>query len=542
MESNIDILLKIINKISAIKNPDDKEVSKILVQNPSLNGKTFLKSDLIFAYSALKANKTISFSQILEKKVLESLKMKKVRSLSGVTPVSVLTKPFPCPGKCIYCPNDLKMPKSYLSSEPGAQRAFSNKFDPYLQVFNRLVAYRNIGHPTDKVELIVLGGTWSFYTKNYQIWFIDQCFKAMNDFDRKNSNYLSKVTKESKRGFEQLIETQKENEKANSRCVGLVLETRPDFITKDEVIRLRKLGATKIQIGVQSLSENILRLNKRGHGLKAISMAFKLLRQAGFKIQVHWMPNLLGSDVKKDIADFKKIFTDKRFRPDEIKIYPCSLIKGTELFKFYSDGKWRPYSNRELVDLLEECVLATPRYCRISRMIRDISAADIVVGNKKSNLRQIVESKLQKEGKKINEIRFREIRNENFIASRVTLKVTSYNTTSSEELFLECITRDDKIVGFLRLSLPKIKPFIDELKNSAVIREIHVYGETLEIGKTADGKAQHVGIGRNLIKESKRIAFDRGFKKISVISSVGTREYYRKNGFLDGNLYQYQQI
>lgn len=542
MKSNNDILLQILIKIAEMKNPSDFDISKILVKNASVEGKTFSKSQLISAYKSFLLSKSIKHTALKEKQMLELLKMKKVRTLSGVTPVTVLTKPFPCPGKCIYCPNDIKMPKSYLSSEPGAQRAFANKFDPYLQLFNRLVVYRNIGHPTGKVELIVLGGTWSYYPKNYQVWFIKRCFDALNKFNSEKSDYISEVIKEEKCTWGSLFKVQKKNESAKSRCVGLVLETRPDFITKDEVLNLRKLGATKIQIGIQTLNNEVLKLNKRGHSLNDTVKAFKLLRQAGFKIHIHWMPNLLGSTPKKDIDDYQKLFSDIRFKPDEIKIYPCSLIKGTELVNYYERKVWKPYTEKQLMRVLKKCVEITPRWCRITRIVRDISSEDIVVGNKKSNIRQNVEEELIKSGKKINEIRYREIKSEKVSFSELKLIISTYDTQVSTEFFLEYITNKDKIVGFLRLSIPNIKNSVDELKNSAIIREIHVYGQTLNIGKEEVGRSQHIGIGKKLIDKAKEVTKDCEIKRISVISSIGTKLYYKKLGFKDGFLYQHQDL
>lgn len=537
MKSNNDILLQILTKIAEMKDPSDLRTSKVLSKNPSLEGKTFSKSELILAYKSL-LGEGVKRDLVKEKQVFEALKMKKVRTLSGVTPVTVLTKPFPCPGKCIYCPNDAKMPKSYLSSEPGAQRAFNNKFDPYLQLFNRLVAYRNIGHPTDKVELIVLGGTWSYYPKSYQVWFIKRCFDALNNFHPDKADYAKRVSKEKVCSWTCLFRVQRKNESAKSRCVGLVLETRPDFVNQKEVVTLRKLGATKIQIGVQSLNEKVLKVNKRGHGVDSTARAFKLLRQAGFKIHVHWMPNLLGSTPQKDIEDYEKLFTDIRFKPDEIKIYPCSLIAGTGLIKYYEERMWKPYTEKQLISVLKKCVESTPRWCRITRMVRDISSADIVVGNKKSNIRQVVERELEKSGKKINEIRYREIKGEKVTFSDLKLVRNTYETSVSEELFLEYVTHQDKIVGFMRLSIPKAKNPIEELGNSSIIREVHVYGQTLDIGLEESGSSQHIGIGKKLIDKAKDITKDEGLGKVSVISSVGTRAYYEKLGFGKGVLYQ----
>lgn len=541
-QSNKNILLQIINKIANLQVVNDDAVSRTIAKNPSMESITFSKSQVLEAY--YKYKNFIKLPSDKEKKLLEGLKMKKIRTMSGVTPVAILTKPYPCPGNCVYCPNDPNMPKSYLSAEPGAQRALQNQFDPYLQVYNRLLAYKNIGHPTDKVELIVLGGTWSFYSQNYQRWFIKRTFEAMNDFNSRRNKYLnvSDDIKEKKTTWEDLFIVHKKNEKARSRCVGLVLETRPDFMDEKEALNLRKLGCTKIQIGVQSLDDRILDLNKRGHKVGATRKAFEILRSAGFKIHAHWMPNLYGSTPTKDIEDFKKLFSDPSFCPDELKIYPCSLINNTELYQLYKEKKWKPYTEKQLINVLANCFEITPRYCRLSRVVRDISSGDIVAGNKKSNFRQIVDDFLKSKNIKVSEIRSREIRNENVLYSELELKSTVYKTTNSTEYFLEYVNKEDKIVGFLRLSLPKKENNIKELRDSAIIREVHVYGESLNLGETDMGKPQHLGIGSNLIKKAESITLENGFKKISVISSIGTREYYSKRGYKLGNLYQKKKI
>ncbi len=541
-QSNKDILLQIINKIANSQVVNDDTVSRIIAKNPSLESITFSKSQVLEAY--YKYKNFIKLPSDKEKKLLEGLKMKKIRTMSGVTPVAILTKPYPCPGNCVYCPNDPNMPKSYLSAEPGAQRALQNQFDPYLQVYNRLLAYKNIGHSTDKVELIVLGGTWSFYPQNYQRWFIKRTFEAMNNFSSRSNKYLkvSDEVKEKKTNWRDLFLVHKKNEKAHSRCVGLVLETRPDFINEKEALNLRKLGCTKVQIGVQSLDDRILDLNKRGHKVGATRKAFEILRSAGFKIHAHWMPNLYGSTPTSDIEDFNRLFSDLYFCPDELKIYPCSLVNNTGLYKLYKDKKWKPYTEKQLINVLAKCFEITPRYCRLSRVVRDISSDDIVAGNKKSNFRQIVDDFLKSKNIKVSEIRSREIKNEKVLLSDLEFKSTKYETTNSIEYFLEYVNKEDKIVGFLRLSLPTKENNIKELKDCSIIREVHVYGESINIGKTGLGKPQHLGIGSNLIKKAESITLENGFKKISVISSIGTREYYSKRGYKLGNLYQKKKI
>ncbi len=534
--------------------------------------------------------------------LLYKLRRKPIRSMSGVTPVTLLTKPFPCPGTCIFCPNDVRMPKSYLADEPGAQRAEKNAFDPYLQTYIRLQTYRNLGHPTDKIEVIILGGTWSFYPETYQIWFVKRILDAMHDFgqgiDRRQAvvealreksmfsgHNISNVTIQGldmpssynavvqdlyaaemyrSRGlvgeiiagrrersivdeyatWKELELAQHENESAACRVVGLVVETRPDHISEDEVTRIRRLGCTKVQIGFQSLNDRVLEMNKRGHDVAATRRAVTLLRKAGFKIHAHWMPNLYGSSPVDDLEDYRKIFADIDFRPDELKLYPCSLIESAELMQQYQAGSWSPYTQDELLSLLVDCFKLTPEYCRLTRVIRDIPGTDIVDGNKVTNFRQLVEKELARQGSSSSDIRAREIRKKRVTGADLHLDRLSYQSSIGEEIFLQYITEEREIAAFLRLSLPNEndKPLLAELSDCAMIREVHVYGLSLGIGAAVAGRAQHLGLGSNLIELAVSIAESRGYRKLAVISAIGTREYYRKRGFQDGELYQIRDL
>lgn len=600
LEQHRDDLIALVKAI--IKQPErlnTGQFQKIVRQYPRPQGGFYSRPHLIEAYRAYAGHYGLPDYDELE---MNKLRRKPIRTMSGVTPVTVLTKPFPCPGTCIFCPNDIRMPKSYLADEPGAQRAEQNAFDPYLQSYVRLQTYHNLGHPTDKIEIIILGGTWSFYPETYQLWFIKRIFDAMHDFgkgiDRRaevtaalksqsqfTGERISNVTIqgvaleqsynqvvqniyademyrsrglvqeiiEGKRErspidefatWEELEASHRENENALCRSVGLVIETRPDHISKEEVLRVRRLGCTKVQIGFQSLNDAVLTANKRGHKVAATRHAVKLLRQAGFKIHAHWMPNLYGSSPEADIVDYQKLFGDADFRPDELKIYPCSLIDSAELMQQYQAGTWKPYSHEELLYVLVECFKQTPEYCRLTRVIRDIPGTDIVTGNKVTNFRQLVDVELEKQGLRSPDIRAREIGNQDVAADDLFLDSVRYASSTSEEIFLQFITEARDIAGFLRLSLPNRDemPLLDELADCAMIREIHVYGQSLGIGETSDGQAQHLGLGKQLIEEAVKIAQENGYNKLAVISAIGTREYYRKRGFVDGELYQIRDI
>jgi elongator complex protein 3 len=472
------------------------------------------------------------------------------------------------------------MPKSYLSDEPGCQRAEQNGFDPYLQTYQRLLALHNIGHSTDKAELIVLGGTFSFYPEAYRVFFVKRCFDALNDFGagrdgREHASahrlsleaqttrldgralgagYNKAVTRflaggsrdgELLRDFEQasweeLARAQHENETAGTRCVGLVLETRPDHVDEVEVLRLRQLGCTKVQLGFQSVSDEILQLNKRGHDVAATRCAMRLLRHAGFKVLAHFMPNLLGATPESDMRDYTRVFDDADFRPDELKVYPCSLVASAELMRHYEDGSFRPYEHDELLRVFCHVLEQTPRYARLSRVVRDIGSGDIVAGNRVANFREVAERELRARGVTLQEIRAREIRDGRLgEAQHTALRVTPYATSIGEERFVEIVTGDDRLLGFCRLALPATASFVAELGGSALLRELHVYGAALALGERSAERAQHRGLGKRLVAEASRLAAAAGFTSLAVISAVGTRDYYRKLGFRDGELYQH---
>jgi elongator complex protein 3 len=568
-------LVAIVREIEAMPSIEPGALDAVLRRHPRSGTGFFSRAQIIAGYRAYAGDEGFESS---ESEFVARVRRRPVRSQSGVTPLTVLTKPFPCPGKCVYCPNDLRMPKSYLSDEPGAQRAANNSFDPYLQTWNRLAAFRATGHPTEKIELIVLGGTWSFYPEAYQIWFAKRCLDAMNDFGAEiderawaehraadfegfdddapegprdgplyNKLVGSYLRDQGREGavelesatWDELLGSQRRNEEAVCRNVGFSVETRPDYVTEEEILRIRRLGCTKVQLGIQSLSDPVLDAIKRGHSVEDTRHAIGLLRRAAFKIHAHWMPNLLGSDPAADRDDFERLFADPDFRPDELKIYPCSLIESAELMSSYRDGSWRPYEHDELLGVLTHSLVNTPRYCRLTRVIRDISSDDIVVGNKLTNFRELAEKSLAAQGRHCEEIRGREIRGERFDVDDLEMRATRYETGIGSEVFLELVTPQDRIVAFLRLAYPAAESFCEEIESSALIREVHVYGGALDLGIRASENAQHRGLGSRLIAEAQERCRAEGYSELAVISAVGTRGYYRKLGFRDGALYQH---
>lgn len=461
-------------------------------------------------------------------KILQS---RGVRTQSGVAVVAVLTKAYPCPGQCLYCPTEKDMPKSYLSNEPAVMRAIDSQFDPYRQVQNRLRSLELNGHQTDKIELIVMGGTFSYLPKSYQKSFIYQCFKACNDYPRnlpvqKKSVNLAMLAKEQGR-----------NEKAKHRIIGLTLETRPDYIDPKEIINFRQLGCTRVELGVQSIFDSVLRRNKRGHLAQATIDATRLLKETGFKINYHIMPGLPGSDVKKDLQMFQELFTKPEFQPDMLKIYPTVVVKNSALYAQWKKGKYCALTDKQFEKLILEIKNKTiPPYVRIARLIRDVPATSIVAGPIVSNLRQLIAHR-----SKCPCIRCREVRAGYNIKEKIILDRIDYSASDGQEIFLQFVSQDKKkLFALLRLRInnPKTKLAFSSLQNTALIREVHTYGKLTAIDQKDANSPQHIGLGKKLLLEAERIAKDEfGAKKIAVISGVGVRGYYRKAGYKLKNTY-----
>ena len=510
-------------------------------------------SDLLKEY-----HKMVTLRKIKPSPRLEKLLVKRgVRTLSGVSIVTSLTKPFPCPGKCTYCPNDVKMPKSYISDEPAAARALMLRFDPYEQMRRRLEALEQNGHPTDKIELIIKGGTWNSYPLAYQFWFVLRSFEGANEYKTKN---IRKKKSDAdgqlnvKEILARLATAQKKNEKCKNRIIGLTLETRPDHVTEATINQMRLQGATRIELGVQTTDDKIQERTKRGHNAQQAKNATKLLRHYGFKVDFHLMPQLPGSTPAKDLKVLKEIFFDSDYRPDMVKIYPCTVVDNTELYEEVKRGEFKPYSDKKLIEILKifksEVV---PYYCRISRLIRDIPSHHIKAGNTMTNLRQMLQAELKAEGKKCKCLRCREIghNSPNGVAGispllpeegargrwEPKLFIDKYEASGGYEYFLSYEDKKREVVfGFCRLRVDKngIYP--------AFIRELHVYGQMVEVGGHEKSASQHFGLGKKLMIAAEKIAKKDQANKIAVIAGIGVREYYRKTGYKLESTYMVKKI
>ncbi len=495
-------------------------------KNPNLGPKMPTNAEMLALYRA-RVNAGTETQSLSAELVLKKLK---TRSNSGVAVVSLLTKPFPCPGRCTYCPTEVSMPKSYLSKEPAAARALANNFDPYDQVTNRLRALHMNGHETDKVEMIVIGGTWSFYHPKYQEEFLMECFRACNNFGAPENEQIEK-------GAKTLAELQTYNETAHTRMIGLSIETRPDYITTYEIERLRKLGVTKVEIGVQHLDDSVLRETKRDMKISTAREATERLRNAGLKVVYHMMPNLPGSTPERDIEMFGELFSGEDFHPDMLKMYPCMVLEGSELFDIWKRGEFTPYTDEQLMSVLIGAKKQIPKYVRIIRVIRDIPATYIQAGSKVSNLRQWIENDMKKNNWRCRCIRCREVRGMVVDLEKFPFTQTEYRTRTGREFFLSFEEANEgKLASFLRLRLPdnRGEEFVNGplavLHGSALIRELHTYGFLAPIG-TKGTQSQHVGFGTRLLIEAERIAKEAGYEKLAIIAGIGVREYYKKRGY-----------
>ncbi len=509
-------------------------------------------SDIIWEYKEMINDGVLQVSPTLER----VLRKRAVRTLSGIAPIAVLTKPYPCPGECAYCPTEPGVPQSYLSNEPAVMRAIRCGYHPYIQVQDRLRALIANGHEPTKIELIVIGGTWSVLPDKYKYWYLANCFAGANEFTSPLTPLLIRRGEGAERRGEvlrqnqtllrlktHLFRQQKRNEKAKYKIVGITLETRPDYIKEKELRQMRELGCTRVEIGVQAIDDKVLKINKRGHEVETTVKATKLLKNFGFKVTYHIMPGLPGSTPIRDLKMFKQLFSDERFQPDQIKFYPTVVTKGSLLYKWWKRGKYKPYSDRVLQKLIADCKKVIPPYVRVIRLIRDIPGESIMAGNMVTNLRQV----MKKEGVRCKCIRCREVRNQKFEIRNLKLVIRKYQASRGEEYFISYESKDGKtLYGFCRLRLPKDKGLNPEysglspLKGVALIRELHVYGELVPIGK--EKRVQHAGLGKKLLAKAEQIAHENGFKKIAIISGIGVRDYYRKVGYRLRETYMVKRI
>lgn len=488
-------------------------------------------------------SKILQYAKPEELESLRPILMKKpTRTISGVAIVAVMCRPHKCPhGRCKYCPESSIAPPSYTGEEPAALRARMFHFHPYVQTFNRLYQLKNIGHSIDKVELIIMGGTFASCTLDYQEWFVTQCLRAMNDFETVskkipvNQREIKIIPSED---FQYIHDAQKNNEHSKVRCIGLTFETRPDYAKMEDINRMLQFGVTRVELGVQTLYNHIYKRVDRGHKIQDVIEANQLLRDSGIKVAMHMMPGLLSS-FSSDVNMFKRLFNEPLFSPDMLKIYPCLVTEGSEFYDMWKKGEYEPYTSQQAVDLIVEVKKILPKWVRTMRIQRDIPATLIDAGVKKSNLGELVYNRLEEEDIQCQCIRCREVGHKKAHGiepdyNNIELLRTDYDVVGGHEIFLSIEdVENDILIGFTRLRIPSNRVFRKEItSSSSLIRELHVYGQMQKIGKNDDNLWQHKGYGAQLLEEAERIAKDEYNKnKMLIISGIGVRDYYRKFGY-----------
>jgi elongator complex protein 3 len=510
--------------------------------SPSHYDLSFLKKQAAIKYRLQNVPSNSEIIRLLKaeekRKLLPLLRRKTTRTISGVTVVAAMTKPYPCPQTepCAYCPGGPAMgvPQSYTGFEPAAMRGLQNEFNPFLQVKSRIEQLQAIGHNVDKIELIIMGGTFPATPLNYQTWFVQRGLDAI-------------TTKESNN----LEEAKKNAEKSRIRNVGITVETRPDWAKETQVDQMLSMGITRVEMGVQNPDNRIYRLVGRRHTVRDVVESTRVMKDAGLKIVYHMMPGLPGSHRKKDLQAFRRIFTDPRFKPDMMKIYPCLVLKNTRAYKWYKDKEFKPYANEEAADLIAQIKKNVPRWVRIMRVQRDIPAPLIVAGVNRSNLRQLVHQKMAEKGTKCNCIRCREVGHRTSADMRlnplnVDILTKRYNASDGEEIFISAEDlKNDVLIGYLRLRIPSEKAHRQEVKAKpcSIVRELHVYGSLVPVGKHFDKAWQHKGYGNILLAKAERITReDYDLKKILVISALGTKQYYNRLGYEYDGVYMSKTI
>lgn len=559
-------------KFNDIKKEYFKDLTNYInLKNPSKDDIAKYKIVLCRKFDLKDIPTDIELLLTAEEKELEFLRKylttKPVRTASGVAVIAIMSAPFRCPhGKCTYCPGGPdsafgNVPQSYTGNEPATMRGIRNNYDAYLQVMNRLEQYIALGQSPDKVELIIMGGTFPSFDEEYQENFVRDAFQAMNDFSemffRNEGTGLVDLDIEKFKEFfmlpgdihskdriakihekllaykelhkKELLKAQKVNEDTKIRCIGLTIETKPDWGLLKHGNNMLKFGCTRVELGVQTLYENVLKEVHRGHTLQDTKDSIRILRDLGFKINLHMMPGLPGVNKEKDIWCYKELFENPDYRPDMLKIYPTMVMPGTKLYLDYKSGKYKPLETEEAADIIAEAVRFVPRYCRIMRVQRDIPIKFSEGGVNKNNLRQIVEKKMREKGILLQDIKEREIGRKE-IKNPIDFEIIEYEAGNGKEYFISLKDGNDRLLGFTRLRLPS-EPLRDEFDDkTAMIRELHVYGTAIAVGGES-GNSQHKGLGKKLMVKAEEIAKTQGMHKMLVISGVGVRNYYRKIGY-----------
>jgi elongator complex protein 3 len=510
---------EIINALMLLPSPTHDDVNRVKNQ-VAAKQKLERTTSNVEIISALKPKE--------KRKLMPVLRRKATRTISGVTVVAVMTKPHPCPQPepCAYCPGGPAhgVPQSYTGFEPAAMRGLQNSFDPYLQVRSRMEQLKAIGHRVDKIELIIMGGTFPSTPFEYQTWFIQRCLDAITQ-----------------RESATLEEAKANAEKSGVRNVGITVETRPDWAKETHVDAMLSMGVTRVELGVQNPDDGIYRLVGRTHTVADVVEATRIAKDAGLKIVYHLMPGMPGSSRTQDLEAFKRVFTDSKFKPDMIKIYPCLVLEGTKAHEWYRTGAYQPYSTEEAVNLIAEAKKSLPVWVRVMRVQRDIPAPLIVAGVDKSNLRQRVQQKLAEHGDRCTCIRCREVGHRMVVDNvkpdldKVKILVNRYEASEGQEMFISAEDSDNGVlVGYLRLRVPSAKAHRPEIKAapSAIVRELHVYGPLVPVGRHLAKAWQHKGYGAVLLSEAERVAQeDYDLKKLLVISALGTKQYYARFGY-----------
>ena len=474
-------------------------------------------------------------------RVLYLLQKKPVRTISGVAVVAVMTSPAPCPhGRCVPCPGGpdtvFRSPQSYMGREPAALRAIAEGYHPYRQVATRIRQLQAIGHAVDKIELIIMGGTFTAREPWYQEWFVKECLAAMND--TRNTSRCSPMYT--------LGEVQKANESAKIRNIGITVETRPDCSMEEQINAILRLGATRVELGVQSIDDEILLKINRGHTVADTVRANARLRDSSLKVGFHMMPGLPGSTIKSDLETFRELFKNPSFKPDYLKIYPTLVTEGTELERLWRRGEYTPIDDEEGVELIAEIKSLLPPYLRLQRVQRDIPRDQILAGIKKSHIRELAARKLANQGGRCQCIRCREAGHKYLQGVRpedVTDQIHTYTACGGIEHFIsfEDATREI-LIGFARLRFP-YSPHRSELQHAALVRELHVYGRLVPVGKESSHDSwQHHGYGARLLETAEEMALGAGYEKIAVISGIGAREYYQKLGYVREGPYMSKRL